>query len=109
MERTSKRVKTHNHIIEKDNNSKSNELILLNNLELKINKIGNICMTLITNINSIKLQQNLLITQQNLLITQQNNITNKIKSTEDSLKVIGIEIKEKSTTPISNDMLNAYG
>ena len=102
MERTSKRVKTHNHIIEKDNNSKSNELILLNNLELKINKIGNICMTLITNINSIKLQQN-------LLITQQNNITNKIKSTEDSLKVIGIEIKEKSTTPISNDMLNAYG
>ena len=102
MERNSKRVKIHNDNKITYENNKSNELMLLNNLEFKINKIGNLCMTLTDNINTIKLQQN-------ILISHINNLTNKIEMIEDNLNTIGIEIKEKTTVPISNDMLNAYG
>ena len=80
MERKIKRQKVY------DNNS-INEQISIKNLEYKLNKIGNICMSLDNKINNIK---------------------NTINLIENKITELDNKFKEEIVEPISSDMMNAY-
>lgn len=105
MERKSKRIKLNNQKYNQNkigSNNSNEQQALLNNLECKINKIGNICISLSNSINDIKKNQN-------ILANNIENISKKLYLIDENLKNIGIEMKEQTITPISNDMMNAYG
>lgn len=73
---------------------------LLNNLEYKINHIGNLCLTLINNIDAIKINQEATKKQLDIL-------NKKIEILDKNLEQLGIS-KEEENQPISSEMMNAY-
>lgn len=111
MERASKRIKVSinqetNIPKQSQQSQQSQQNQLLNNLEYKINHIGNLCLSLTNNIDAI-------ISNQELTTKQIKEINIKIeildKKLDKNLELLGIPKEEKQQRqPISSDMMNAY-
>ena len=100
MESNSKRIKLSTNNKSKQEDLQIQQCTLLNNLEYKINHIGNLCLTLINNTGVIK-------SNQELFKKQIEKINSKIEILDKKLEQLGIP-KEQEEQPISSDMLNAY-
>lgn len=77
----------------------NNLLLKINNLEVKINHIGNLCLNLTKNIESIKNNEKL----EKII----DNLYSKFEIIETKLELLGIP-KEEDKQPISSEMMNAY-
>lgn len=98
MESNSKRIKVSSEF-NQNNKYQQQQSILNNNLEYKINHIGNLCLTLINNVDAIKINQE--ATKKQLEI-----LNKKIEIFDKKLEQLGIPREQQQ--PISSDMMNAY-
>jgi hypothetical protein len=93
MESTSKRIKVSSDFKQQQQQ--------LNNIEYKINHIGNLCLTLINNTDAIKINQ--AATKKQLEI-----LNNKIEILDNKLEQLVIPKEQQQKQPISSEMMNAY-